>query len=118
MISDQEAWTLAIEMARASDPRKREQLDSMLAEGRPFAEVGKLAAYGMQFRSLHARPWAAVPCSLIEPIDVVLARGDDGMPGNDYAAAVLAKRLLDAGISIWHPDPERALREAERKPAA
>jgi hypothetical protein len=56
-----------------------------------------------------------VPCSLIEPIDVVLARGPDrsGL-GNDYEAAVLAKRLVDANISIWHPDPERALREAAK----
>jgi hypothetical protein len=118
MISDMEAWTLAIEMARAADPRRREQLDSMLAKGRPFAEVGKLAAYGCQFRSLHARPWATVPCSLLEDVDVVLARGDDGDPHGDYVAAVLLAKMRAAGISRWHPDPERALREAEKKPAA
>jgi hypothetical protein len=99
MISDVEAWTLAIEMARASDPRHREQIDSMLAE-RGFEETGKFASYGCQFRTLQARPWATVPCSLLENVDVVLARGDDGMPGNDYTAAVLLKKCASPGSAI------------------
>jgi hypothetical protein len=116
-MTDEQAWTLAIEIARKFDPARAKQIDDMLA-GRPFKDVGKFAAYACQFETLHAEPWATVPCSLIEPVDVVLARGDDGVAGGDYAAAVLAQRLLDAGISIWAPDPERALREAEKKPSA
>jgi hypothetical protein len=106
-MTNEEAWTLAIEMARKSDPRRREQLDSMLAKGRPFKEVGKLAAYGCQFETLHAEPSATVPCSLIEPVDAVLARGDDGVAGGDYAAAVLAKRLHSTENQDWH-DQDKA----------
>jgi hypothetical protein len=117
MISDQEAWALAIAMASQSDPKRAKYFDAMLAE-RGFEETGKLAAYGCQFRTLQERPWATVPCSLLEDVDVVLARGDDGDPHGDYVAAVMLKKLRAAGISKWHPDPERALREAEKKPAA
>jgi hypothetical protein len=115
-MTDEQAWKLAIGMYRARGRSDAAYIDEKL-EREGFRSAGRYAAYSCQFRSLHAPPWAVVPCSLIEPIEVVLARGA-GTPEQalDYEAAVLAKRLQDAGLSIWHPDPQQALREIE--PAA
>jgi hypothetical protein len=33
------------------------------------------------------------------------------------AAALLLQRMLDAGVSRWHPDPLAAIAEAERQTA-
>ena len=44
----------------------------------------------------------------------MLARGDDGMPGGDYVAAVLLKKMRDAGVGdLW-----RRWREAAKKSGA
>jgi hypothetical protein len=116
---DVDAWTRAIAQARASDPRRDEQITAKLASD-GFAETGRFAAYCMQGDTLRLRPWASPPCALLEEPDVIIARGDTGMPRGDYAAAVLLKRMRNAGLSDWEPDPMTALREAEaaRKPAA
>jgi hypothetical protein len=71
----------------------------------------------MQVYTLRLPPWATVPCYLLDDVDVVLARGDDGVRG-DYNAAVLLKRMQRHSISRWHPDPINALREAEKRDAA
>jgi hypothetical protein len=117
-MTDEAAWRQAIEMYRARGRGDAAYINEKL-EREGFRSAGEFASYGCQFRALNVEPWRTVPCSLIEPVDVVLARGpDSGDPGDDFAAAKLAKRLLDAGISIWAPDPERSLREAVREPAA
>jgi hypothetical protein len=41
-----------------------------------------------------------------------LAAGDNGVMGR-YAAATLLKRMLDAGISFYEPDPRTALEKAK-----
>jgi hypothetical protein len=115
-MTDEQAWALGVEMARSDpDSRFREQIERMLAEDGP-KEAGKQACYHFQFATLKARPWATVPCSLLEHPEAVLARGATTPESAlDYEGAVLAKRLLDAGISLWAPDPEQALREAAKK---
>jgi hypothetical protein len=108
---DVDAWTRAIAMARASDPARAQQIDEML-KARSFAEVGKFASYCMQGDTLRLRPWATPPCALLEPPDVVIARGGDDAPRGDYAAAVLLRRLRAAALSDWEPDPMAALAKA------
>jgi hypothetical protein len=41
--------------------------------------------------------------------------GDDGVLGR-YQAAKLLRRMLDAGLSRYEPDPERALKQAKGRP--
>jgi hypothetical protein len=117
MMTDEQAWAIGIELA-GSDPDQqfREQIARKLAND-GFKEAGKQACYHYQFTRLGLRPWATPPCSLLKPVDVVLARGPD-TPEHalDYEAAVLAKRLDGLGISLWAPDPLAALEAA--KPAA
>ena len=46
-------------------------------------------------------------------MEATLAAGDDGILGK-YAAATLLKRMLDAGLSIYEPDPIDALERTKR----
>jgi hypothetical protein len=119
-VTDEEAWSLAIEMMRHSGEAVwASNIDNML-QSHGLIEAGQYAAHAMQFRSLRSRPWLTLPCDLSDAdVESILAAGDDGRDlCGEYAAAVLARRLLHYGISKWHPDPRAALRDAERKPAA
>ena len=61
------------------------------------------AAYHFQVRSLHLKPWQQPPCFL----DI-----DEKPQQKDKQAHKILKRMVQAGISPWHPDPLRALAEA------
>jgi hypothetical protein len=109
-------------MREAIDAMRREGgADAEWIEGRlrddGFEEAGHAAVYHLQYAALRLRPWEFAPCWVApDEVDAIIAAGDDG---KRYGAAKLAKRLIDAGVSPFHPDPERALREASRrKPAA
>jgi hypothetical protein len=111
---DREALERALERARAleqerNDPRRdgKTQLESML-EDRPWQKVAEFAAYGQQMRSLGLRPWEWPPCWV---------HTDDANPEHGEAVKLL-KRLLDAGLSRFEPDPIKALRGAEPPRAA
>jgi hypothetical protein len=105
---DRDAFKRAIESCRnrKDDPGRREQIDSKLAE-EPWDEVGRFAAYSCQSRNLNLKPWQIPPC-WIRDVEAVLAAGDDDMHGR-RAAAKLLKRMLDAGLSRYEPDPLAAL---------
>jgi hypothetical protein len=117
MTTDEEAWNLAIQMTRASnEPVWVNNVDRMLAED-GLEKTGKWASYQMQFRSLKSAPWVMLPCDVADgDIDRILAAGHDGQDlRGQYVAAVLRKRMQRYGVSPWHPDPERALAEANSK---
>ena len=65
------------------------------------------AAYGCQMDSLHLRPWQEPPCWADDdkPVD------HDGTHGR-AAAWALRRRLIKAGLSMYEPDPVRALEAA------
>jgi hypothetical protein len=69
-----------------------------------WIEAGESAAYSCQVRVLGLKPWQSPPCY------------GDAQPGHDghADAAVLLKRLLDAGLSRWEPDPVAALAKIEQ----
>ena len=93
---DKAALELAMEIAR-KDASTRKQLDAKLKD-ESWQAVAEFAAYGCQIRSLKLRPWQDPPCF-----------GDpDGLKTEDQ----LARRLIDAGVSVWHPSPLEALQEA------
>jgi hypothetical protein len=67
-----------------------------------------------QRQTLSLRPWQYPTCYFfyhtIEEIEAIIAAGPQVVAaGAKYHCAVLAKKLLDAGLSLHEPDPERAL---------
>jgi hypothetical protein len=113
--ADREAFTLAIETARNESEGRRRQIDDFLRT-RTFEEVGRFASYGCQMRSLHLPPWQHPPCHIdVADIDRLIAAGDD-MHGK-FVAAKLLRRMLELGVSQFHPDPMAALAAAKRNAA-
>lgn len=68
-----------------------------------------------QYEKLGLKPWMYPPHFINEDeIPDILAAGPDPNDAQEkFAAATLAKRLLDAGLSLFEPDPERALNDVE-----
>jgi hypothetical protein len=66
-----------------------------------------------QYDNLDLRPWQYPPHYINEDeIPEFLAAGSDPNDAQKkFEAATLAKRLLDAGLSLYEPDPERALND-------
>lgn len=69
----------------------------------------KFASYSMQVDNLKLKPWQSPPCHLY---------GEDRVDDCDHHADKIFRRMLDAGISIWHPDPLAALAEVAKKQKA
>jgi hypothetical protein len=91
--ADEAAYKLAIELYRARGPDDAAYIDARLTrEG--FQSAGRFASHSAQVRSLRLPPWATPPCHLLEDVEAVLARGDDGVRG-DYVAATLVKKLRE-----------------------
>jgi hypothetical protein len=105
---DREALERAIALYRQRDSASRDQIDDLLRT-RSWREVAELAAYGCQCDRLGLRPWQSPPTE----VDVSY----EHMTGDDHrglrAAAQLLRRLLDAGLSRYEPDPLHALDAAE-----
>lgn len=102
--TDRKALELAIELTLAEpDAGRVEQVQSMLAE-RDRSEVGKFCAYHRQTLALNLKPYETAPChALVErPID-------HADPHRIKDARRLLDRMIEAGISQWHPDPLGAL---------
>jgi hypothetical protein len=112
---DREAMKLAIEMVRKRGGADKRQIEEMLRE-RPWEEVGDFAAGCCQERRLRTKPWQPTPSDdyIFRYYKQHLAKGPDGIMGR-YRAAELVERMLKAGVSVYHPDPERALAEAEKE---
>jgi hypothetical protein len=107
---DRDALERAIAMAGRLEPGRSEQLNHMLADGRPWREVAEFAAYCAQCITLRLRPWESPP-AWVGDLRATLAAGDDG--GSEYRAAQLLQRMLAAGISKYEPDPVGALERAK-----
>jgi hypothetical protein len=100
---DRAALKLAMTMAR-KDPAKARQLDDKLKD-EPWEDVAEFASYSMQCRSLRLKPWETPPLFA------------DAEFENSPGALALLQRMLRAGVSRFHPDPMRALEEAEHAKA-
>ena len=97
--ADRAALELAMEYARR-DPERALQLDKKLKGERgilpqSWQAVAEFAAYCAQTVSLHLKPWEAPPC---------LSDGEGNAPEDK-----LCRKMLEAGISRFHPDPMAAL---------
>jgi hypothetical protein len=96
-MTDREALEEAMRIARL-DPGRAEQLDEKLKD-ETWIDVAEFAASCVQCRTLHLKPWELPPCDIYE---------DDP----NTAGKRLLKRMLDAGISRYAPDPIAALEAA------
>jgi hypothetical protein len=111
---------LALALALADDdPTERRRVREKLRDVQKglnawdtWQAVAESACYGLQCRNLALRPWECPPM-----------RSSPGATGhgrryfNDPRAAALRQRLIDAGLSIFEPDPLGALAKIEA-PAA
>jgi hypothetical protein len=61
-----------------------------------------------QSTNLHLQPWQCAPIDTCDDGDV-----DDDCYGRRRSEVTLRQRMVAAGVSIFEPDPERALAEAE-----
>lgn len=105
---DREALERALAKALANaddEPGRREQMEDKLKED--WFEAATFAAYGCQCRALGLKPWQSPPMY------------GAAYPGHDAHAdaAMLLRRLLDAGLSRYEPDPIGALAAIEAKKA-
>jgi hypothetical protein len=111
---DRDAMQRALVEARQESPGPANQL-AWLEREFGWERAGDQASYNCQCRNLALRPWQSPPMS------ANITDEDDSMgpAGGRKAAAVLLKRLLDAGLSRYEPDPIGALeRVAAAKAAA
>lgn len=97
--ADHNAMQRAIEIVRR-DPNRRAQIEYQI-EHEGFAMAGLFAASICQDRMLHLKPWQPPPC------DPWGGFFNDG-------AYELRDRLVAAGLSVFEPDPVKALAETER----
>lgn len=87
------------------DPDRAEQLKSKLDDGEDWADVADFAAYYVQSRNLHLKPWQEPPSCADE----------DDPNERDKQAQKLLHKMLKAGLSRFEPDPRGALKK--RTPA-
>jgi hypothetical protein len=87
---DRDALERALKIAQASEPGEQD---------------ARTAAYTCQRRALQLRPWQSPPCY------------GDASPGHDghRDSEALLRKLLDAGLSRWEPDPIGALSAIEAR---
>ena len=113
--TDKDALTRAIVAARAESAGRAKQLDSMLTD-RPWQEVAEFAAHCVQGRTLGLMPWQMPPLCYANRLDSAL-REPFGDPRGAREAGELLRRLLDAGLSKYEPDPLGGLERAEAERA-
>ena len=115
--TDREALERCLVTARAEDGGRRQQIDSMLAS-EPWENVAIFACTCAQYRSLDLPPWQSPPFRCSQSLrDLSQPYGD---ASGRRECAELRKRLRDAGLSVFEPDPIAALAriEAEQVHAA
>jgi len=95
--ADQAALELCVRLYRDRSRQDRGHLEAMMEQS-PWIEVAKFCAYSCQFRSLNLKVWQVAPCWA------------DADSGGD--AGRLLRRMLEAGVSRFHPDP---MSELERR---
>jgi len=105
--TDRDALELCIAIARR-DPALSKLIDDRLERRVDWWDIATAASFHCQMESLNLMPWQSPPAH-IDADDPTRRRYD--APGVE-----LLRRMLELGISRWHPDPvnEVARVEAER----
>jgi hypothetical protein len=115
---DQEALERAVKICLTLKPvPDRLQMENKLAavasDEAEWWDVATFAAYSCQMDALRLKPWQKPPC-WIDDVEGTLAGGNKDDIHGCYAAAVLLKRLLAAGLSMYEPDPLGALKAVSK----
>ena len=115
--TDRDALILAIEQTlREKDLARVEQVRHMLDDPhRPWFETASFCSYHRQCRALNLAPWEEPPVHLADHLDDPYRGGLRGPLQVSPEGLKLTRRMLAAGISVYHPDPLKALEEAERE---
>jgi hypothetical protein len=101
-----------MEMAKAESAGRRRQIEDK-QRTEPWEEVAIFAAYCCQREALSLKPWQE------PPMHAGADRPLDSSPLMGHVAAwELRRRLLAAGLSVFEPDPVRALEKAGHPPQA
>jgi hypothetical protein len=108
--ADEDALKRCLVACRAESAARARQLDSMLAD-EPWQEVAVFAATCAQMDSLDLMPWQSPPFRA----NLAHLNKPFGDPRGERESAELLKRLLDANLSPFEPDPFAAIAEAEAK---
>jgi hypothetical protein len=101
--ADRAALELALKLVRKESPGRDKQIDAKLAD-EPWCDVAEFAAGVCQSRALRLNPWEKPPAWLYD--------NEMNSEGGKFL-----QRMLDAGVSRYHPDPMAALEAAERRGA-
>ena len=110
--TEKEALARAVKLYRAQSPPAPKQVDEMLRDD-PWQEVAEFCAYACENRLLRLQPWRDPPC--IASLDnLTKPHGDQR---GERESAEWLRRLLDAGLSRFEPDPLAAIERVEAKPA-
>jgi hypothetical protein len=100
---DRAAMELAIATERKVNPRDMAAYE----ERSSWDEIAAFAVGRCQDRALNLRPWECAPAFTT----------DDDEPSDDWGhrpqEIALLRRMLRAGVSRFHPDPIKAIAEAE-----
>jgi hypothetical protein len=107
---DREALKRAIELAKAEDAGRRQQIEAMLKED-GFEYAGTFAASHCQTRTLGLKPWELPPCQ-VEDEKPAADRNQIGL----MKAWNVRQRLLAAGLSAYEPNPPAALAAIAQAP--
>lgn len=95
----------AIRKVLASEDRgRREQIETKLRT-EPRELVGKFCIYHLQFNTLGLKPWVSPPVSWRDD-------GRNDCPGEPEMAALVAT-MKQLRVSLFHPDPARAVEQAK-----
>jgi hypothetical protein len=73
-----------------------------MLEERDWFEVARFASYHQQVKNLRCTPWESPPCWI----------GSDASVGPQYLE--IGRRLVQAGLSLFEPDPLKALQDAKK----
>jgi hypothetical protein len=106
--ADEDALARALVVTRGESAARARQIDTMLGD-ESWQSVAVFAASCAQSRSLNLAPWQ------LPPFRANLADLDQppGDASGRRESAELLRRLLDANLSPFEPDPLAALERAE-----
>jgi hypothetical protein len=100
--ADREALELAITTERAKSIEDSQHVDDMFARGDTWERVAKYCAYSCQWDALRLKLHEPTPCTISSFYDP-----------DHHDAWNLLKKMETLGISKFHPNPMKAIREAE-----
>ena len=106
----------ALAACHFESPARSMQLVAKLQDGESWTEVAIFGSICVQSEKLKCMPWQW-PCCVMVDLDGAL-REPYGEPHARREVGEILKRLLDAGLSRFEPDPMGAIAKAEQRRAA